>query len=102
MAQIVQLYRNMLHNERTNTQIFDDSCAPITARAASSASMVETAQKVAPTNADILIEGEPGTGKRLLGSWIHRWSGRRALPLKTVDCSAGTESELEQSLFGST
>jgi DNA-binding NtrC family response regulator len=100
MAQIVHFNTNMLLNVKANTQLFDDSCAPITARATASAIMVQIAQKVAPTNADILIEGEPGTGKRLLGSWIHRWSSRRSLPLKTIDCSAGTEAELEQSLFG--
>lgn len=100
MAQIVQIPRNMLQKGTTNTRLFDDSCAPITARATATAQMVQMAQKVAPTNADILIEGESGTGKRLLGSWIHRWSHRRALPLKTIDCAAGTESELEQLLFG--
>jgi DNA-binding NtrC family response regulator len=100
MAQIVQIHRNMLHKGTMNTELFDDFCAPITARATASAKMVQIAQKVALTNADILIEGEPGSGKRLLGSWIHRWSNRRALPLKTIDCSAGTEAELEQSLFG--
>src|SRR3954452_23620444 len=100
MAEIVRIHRNMLHKVTANTQLFDDSCAPISSRATASANMVQIAQKVAPTNADVLIEGEPGTGKRLLGSWIHRWSNRRALPLKTIDCSAGAETELEQLLFG--
>lgn len=79
-----------------------DGLPRIIARAATSEHMLRMAQQVAPSNADVLIEGEQGTGKRLLARWIHRWSTRSGLPITEVDCEACTESELGSILFGGT
>ncbi|WP_353197213.1 sigma-54 dependent transcriptional regulator [Parapedobacter defluvii] len=56
--------------------------------------------KIAPTDANILILGENGTGKDLIATAIHRQSTRAAKPFIKVDVGALTESLFESELFG--
>ena len=60
----------------------------------------EIIQKVAPTNANVLIEGESGTGKELVARSLHYNSPRKNKPLIAVNCSAFAETLLESELFG--
>jgi DNA-binding NtrC family response regulator len=57
-------------------------------------------EKVAPTDANILILGENGTGKDLIAKAIHQKSLRAAKPYVKVDVGALTESLFESELFG--
>ncbi len=60
----------------------------------------ETVEKIAATDANVLITGENGTGKELLAKEIHRLSGRAQAPIVTVDMGAVVETLFESELFG--
>lgn len=57
-------------------------------------------QKIAPTDANILILGENGTGKELIAKAVHHFSLRATKPFVKVDVGALTESLFESELFG--
>ena len=63
-------------------------------------SLLQTIQRIAPTEANVLIEGETGTGKGLAARAIHQESRRSAQPFLTVNCSAFQDQLLESELFG--
>jgi two-component system, NtrC family, nitrogen regulation response regulator NtrX len=60
----------------------------------------ETIEKVAPTDARILITGENGVGKELVARWVHEKSNRAAGPLIEVNCAAIPGELIESELFG--
>ncbi len=60
----------------------------------------ETIDKVAPTEARILITGENGVGKELVARWVHEKSNRATGPLVEVNCAAIPTELIESELFG--
>jgi len=57
-------------------------------------------QRVAPTDATVLLTGESGTGKEVFSRAIHQLSPRRDKPLVTVNCAAIPHTLIENELFG--
>ena len=60
----------------------------------------EIIEKVAPTDARVLITGPNGTGKELVAHWIHEKSQRAKGPMIEVNCAAIPSELIESELFG--
>lgn len=60
----------------------------------------EIIEKVAPTEARVLITGSNGSGKELVARWLHEKSNRSAGPLVEVNCAAIPSELIESELFG--
>ena len=75
---------------RAKALVFDDPA---------SRALLAQAERVAASDATVLIIGETGTGKELIARHIHNCSGRRG-PFLAVNCGAFTEQLVEAELFG--
>ena len=60
----------------------------------------EIIEKVAPTDAKVLITGSNGSGKELVAKWLHEKSNRSSAPLIEVNCAAIPSELIESELFG--
>ena len=86
-------YKDLLRNEI-------DSKYALIGRSEQFKNVLNLAEKVAQSNASVLILGENGTGKELLARYIHRLSPRREKPFIAVSCAAIPATLLESELFG--
>jgi two-component system, response regulator FlrC len=62
--------------------------------------VVKLAEQIAPSSASVLINGETGTGKEVMASYLHSRSNRSDKPFVCINCAAIPENLLESELFG--
>ena len=101
---IRQLIRNR-EQERSRERLKSDleSSYPVNGmvgRCAAMRALFEQIDKVAPTDASVLVLGESGTGKELVARAIHEQSRRQDAPFVAVNCATIPENLVESELFG--
>jgi DNA-binding NtrC family response regulator len=91
-----------VENRRMRQTITEQSgdVPPIVGESDAIQEIKETIDRVAPTEARVLISGENGTGKELVATSIHHRSGRADGPLVEVNCAAIPSELIESELFG--
>ena len=90
----------MKDREDTLTQDLDHKFKEIIGQSGSMIQVFDTIDRVASTDATILVLGENGTGKELIARSIHRNSNRADKPFISVDLGAISENLFESELFG--
>lgn len=78
----------------------DDENGGVVASDPASRDMFSMAQRVAQTDATVLLTGESGVGKEVVARFIHRHSPRKEGPFVAINCAAIPDSLLEATLFG--
>jgi two-component system nitrogen regulation response regulator NtrX len=94
------LDKGSLVNETKKLQAKVNGVQEILGNSASVIAIKETIDRVAPTDARVLITGENGSGKELVARWIHEKSNRSGKPLIEVNCAAIPTELIESELFG--
>jgi DNA-binding NtrC family response regulator len=79
--------------------IADDE-RPMIARDPSMQAVIELADRIAASDASVLITGESGSGKEVMARYVHSKSKRATAPFVSVNCAAIPENLLESELFG--
>lgn len=98
---VIESLEEMLHNRKSKTiSIKSSDGSKIIGESEEIQEVFQKIQKVAPTDANILILGENGTGKDLIAKAIHENSKRKNKSFVKVDVGALTSSLFESELFG--
>jgi DNA-binding NtrC family response regulator len=91
---------DLKEKQKVLTEEIDQQYSEIIGRSEAMNRVFETIRKVAPTEANILLLGENGTGKELVARAIHRLSPRASQIFVSVDLGAISETLFESELFG--
>ena len=99
----IELGRALRRSQRLETEnsiLRADGVAPIVAESPAMKRVLEVVQRVAPSDANVLVRGENGTGKGLVARAVHAASRRAAKPFISVNIGGLPESLFESELFG--
>lgn len=94
-----RLYELQQENKRLQTQQQSEALGGLVTRDAQMQKLCRTIEKVAPSDATVLLLGESGTGKELLAQGLHDASRRKGR-FVAINCAAIPENLLESELFG--
>jgi two-component system NtrC family response regulator len=95
-----QLYQLEEENRRLSLKHMESPLEGVITGSDTMLQVCRTVEKVAPTNATVLVLGESGTGKELLAKSLHGLSSRRDKRFVAINCAAIPENLLESELFG--
>ena len=96
----LRLYDLQQENRRLQSMRQPDVMTGLISRDPAVLRLCRTIEKVAPSNATVLLLGESGTGKELLARGLHEASPRRNERFVAINCAAIPENLLESELFG--
>ncbi|HEX6161598.1 MAG TPA: sigma-54 dependent transcriptional regulator [Thermoanaerobaculia bacterium] len=99
---LIKTVRNCLEHAALRRQV-DELRAreqQILGNATATRALIESIEKVAPTDARLLIRGESGSGKELVAAMLHRRSRRSSKPFVKINCAAIPQHLIEDELFG--
>lgn len=101
VRQAAEKRRLRVDNQRLRAQIERQSGLPeIVSQSQAMNEAIRLVERVAPSEASVLITGESGTGKELIAQAIHRLSNRASGSFIDLNCAAFQETLLESELFG--
>ncbi len=101
VKQAAEKRRLRVDNQRLRQQLARQSAMPeIVSVSEAMREAMRLVERVAPSDASVLITGESGTGKELIAHAIHRLSSRAGSSFVDLNCAAFQESLLESELFG--
>ncbi|HEX8411514.1 MAG TPA: sigma-54 dependent transcriptional regulator [Thermoanaerobaculia bacterium] len=86
--------------ENENSILRADGVTPLVSESAAMRRVLEMVQRVAPSDANVLVRGENGTGKSLIARALHSASRRAARPIISVNIGGLSDSLFESELFG--
>lgn len=97
---LLDTVRDILKSEKKTSSPAQNNRHDIIGESEAMQELFRTLDKVAPTDANVLILGESGTGKDLIAQTLHKYSLRKKGPYVKVDIGALTETLFESELFG--
>jgi DNA-binding NtrC family response regulator len=86
--------------EGENQLLRRDGRPPLIAESAVMRPVLQLIERVAPSDANVLIQGEHGTGKEVVAQWVHAASPRAGRPLVAVNLGGLSEGLFESEMFG--
>jgi DNA-binding NtrC family response regulator len=95
-----QSYRQLVRINRLLSDDPEDDDAVLVGRSPAMMRLRQLVERVAPTDATVLITGESGTGKEMVAREFYRRSPRRTSPFIKVNCAAVSENLIESEFFG--
>jgi len=95
-----QALRRSQRLELENSMLRRDGMPTLIAESRTMQPVLELMDRVSPSDANVLITGEHGTGKEVVARWIHAASERASSTLVTVDVGAISDGVFESELFG--
>src|ERR671921_892469 len=99
----IELRRALRRNQRlqeANARLQRGATPPFVGEAPAIVDVRQTIERIAPSDASVLITGEHGTGKEVVAAWVHARSDRRGKPLVTMNAGGLAEGIAESELFG--
>jgi DNA-binding NtrC family response regulator len=99
-VELSRALRNSTRLEDENQRLRGVALPELIAESRAMQPVLRVMEKIGPSDANVLITGEHGTGKEVVARWLHASSTRAARPLVTVNAGGMSEGVFESELFG--